>query len=215
MSSTQLLVPGATGYVWFCIIKPPQFVKLAGPLSISALVRKQEQADPLRTKGVNGIIFSYMDNTDVVRRVASENDIVINTASAFHADAAEAIINGLADRQKTTGQKSASGTSSIGDCPITGRYTEAHVFDDAEHDVYAYLRKRKVAERYQQRTNNLVVLERGEAAGVTTFVPMSPTIYGIGRDFEDSFVPEWELLAKERALKVALGPREATSVLAK
>lgn len=75
-------------------------------LSISALVRKQEQADLLKAKGIHGIVFSSLDDVDVVRRVAGENDIVINTASAFHAAAAEAIIQGLADRQKATGKKS-------------------------------------------------------------------------------------------------------------
>lgn len=172
-------------------------------------MRKQEHVDLLKTKGINGILFSGLDDTEVVRRVASENDIVINTASAFHTASAEAIINGLADRQKAAGKKpilihvssgtlslvlspfsqranvssQTSGTSSIGDRPITKRYTETHVFDDAKDDIYAYLRKREDLEQYAQRTTDLVVLEKGDAAGITTYILMSPTIYGIGSGF--------------------------------
>lgn len=46
--------------------------------------------------------------------------------------------------------------------------------------MYAYLRKREDIEPYQQRTTDLVVLEQGEAAGITTYILMSPTSYGIG-----------------------------------
>ncbi|KAJ6786437.1 hypothetical protein PWT90_09983 [Aphanocladium album] len=189
MSSTKLLLTGATGYVGGSVLTSllnSSNSQIKG-LSISALVRKQEQADLLKAKGVNGIVFSGLDDTEIVRRVASENDIVINTASAFHAVAAGAIIDGLADRQKATGKKSVlihtSGTSSIGDRPITGRYTETHVFDDSNDDIYAYLRKREDIEPYQQRTTDLVVLEHGEAKGITTYILMSPTIYGIGSGF--------------------------------
>jgi hypothetical protein len=73
--------------------------------SISALVRKQDQADLLKQKGVNAILFSGLDDTKVVRDVASKHDIVINCASAFQSGAAEALIQGLADRKKETGKK--------------------------------------------------------------------------------------------------------------
>lgn len=57
------------------------------------------------------------------------------------------------------------------------------MFDDSNDDIYAYLRKREDIEPYQQRTTDLVVLEQGEAAGITTYILMSPTIYGIGSGF--------------------------------
>ncbi|OAA67630.1 NAD dependent epimerase/dehydratase family protein [Cordyceps fumosorosea ARSEF 2679] len=139
MSTTTLLITGATGYIGGSILS--NLFESSNPhvkaLRISTLVRKQEQADLLKAKGFNGIVFSGLDDTA----------------------AASAIIRGLADRQKATGNKSVlthtSGTSSIGDRPITRRYTETRVFDD----VQAYLRARE--------------------------------------DFEDSFVLEWNYLAKE------------------
>ena len=73
--------------------------------SISALVRKQEQADKLQQNGVQPILFSGLDDTELLTKVASEHDIVINTASAFHNRAAAAIIEGLARRKKDTGKE--------------------------------------------------------------------------------------------------------------
>lgn len=72
-----------------------------------------------------------------------------------------------------------SGTSSLGDRPITGTYTETRVFSD-EEDIYEYQRRREDGEKYQQRTTDLVVFEKGEAAKIKTYILMSPTIYGIG-----------------------------------
>lgn len=53
---------------------------------------------------MNAILFGGLDDTDAVRKVAAEHDVVINTADARHSKAADAIINGLADRQKSTGK---------------------------------------------------------------------------------------------------------------
>ncbi|EED13540.1 NAD dependent epimerase/dehydratase family protein [Talaromyces stipitatus ATCC 10500] len=185
MAVTKVLITGATGYIGGSVlatlltsINP----KIRG-ISISALVRKQEQAAILKENGVNGIIFSGLDDTDFVRKVASDHDFVINTANAFHFRAAEAIILGLADRKKQTGKDvyliHTSGTSSLGDFPITGSYTETRVLSDKD-DIYTYLRHREDLEPYQQRTTDLVVFEKGEAASIKTYILMSPTIYGLG-----------------------------------
>lgn len=152
-------------------------------LKISALVRKQEHAEILEEKGVNSIVFDSLDNIEVVRKVASEHDIVINTANSFHHQSAEAIILGLADRRKQTGRLThlihTSGTSALGDHPITGSHKESRVFSD-EEDIYTYQRKREDNAPYPLRTTDLVVYEKGDAAGVKTYILMSPTIYGIG-----------------------------------
>jgi hypothetical protein len=72
-------------------------------LKISVLVRNPEQISVLEQKGLNVILFSGLDDTDAIKKAASEHDIVINSASAFHYQSAEAIINGLAERRKVTG----------------------------------------------------------------------------------------------------------------
>jgi nucleoside-diphosphate-sugar epimerase len=47
-------------------------------------------------------------------------------------------------------------------------------------DIYAYERNREDSEPYLQRTTDLIVFEKGQEAGVRTYLLMSPTIYGPG-----------------------------------
>lgn len=74
-------------------------------LQISALVRRQDQADKLSQLGVAPILFKDLDDFEAIRRAASEHDVVINTASGFHVGAAKALVEGLGDRKKKTGKE--------------------------------------------------------------------------------------------------------------
>ncbi|KAH7160358.1 NAD dependent epimerase/dehydratase family protein [Dactylonectria estremocensis] len=188
MPATKILITGATGYIGGSVLTTllqSADSSIKGS-QLSALVRKQEQADILTAKGVNAIVFDGLDDTAAVRDAASKHDVVINTASAFHPAAAEALILGLADRKKETGREThlihTAGTSSLGDLPVSGGFTETRVFSDKE-DIYAYIRHREDLEPYRQRTTDLVVFEKGEVANVKTYMLMSPTIYGLGSGF--------------------------------
>ncbi|PWI72419.1 NAD dependent epimerase/dehydratase family protein [Purpureocillium lilacinum] len=218
MGSTKLLITGATGYIGGSVLST--LLASSNPqikdLSISALVRKPEHAELLKKKGVNGIVFPGLDDFEAVRKAASQHDIVINSALAFHPKAAEAIIEGLAERQKETGKPAylihTSGTSSLGDRPITGTYTETHVFSDEADDIYAYERRREDLEKYPQRTTDLVVLEKGEAAGVKTYILMSPTIYGIGSGLFNRTSIQIDAImraAKRQGFTSVMGPGKA------
>ncbi|VUC27032.1 unnamed protein product [Clonostachys rosea] len=185
MSAPKVLLTGATGYIGGSVLttllaSENPSIKAA---HITALVRKQEQADLLKEKGINSTLFSGLDDVASVRDVASQYDVILHTASSFDTQAAEALIAGLQDHKKQTGKQTAlihtSGTSSLGDQPIRGTFTEKRVFSDKE-DIYAYERYREDLEAYPQRTTDLVVFEKGEAAGVKTYIVTAPTIYGIG-----------------------------------
>ena len=140
MAPQRLLLTGATGYMY---VQEQQFWlsdKISGgtildtilksnnvavnSLKISALVRGENAAEKIKTFGVEPILFKSLDETDLLRQHASENDVVINTASSWHTAAAEALILGLGDRKKKTGEEvyyiHTSGTSNFGDRPITG-----------------------------------------------------------------------------------------------
>lgn len=73
-------------------------------LKISVLVRKPEHVTVFEQKGLNVILFAGLDDTDAIKKAASEHDVVINAANSYHCESAKAIIDGLAERQKVTGK---------------------------------------------------------------------------------------------------------------
>lgn len=75
-----------------------------------------------------------------------------------------------------------SGTSNLGDQPITGKYHEDHVFSDKE-DIYAYEKMRNEKQPYAQRQTDLTVIQTGLETGVKTYIIMSPLIFCIGTGY--------------------------------
>ena len=73
-------------------------------LSITALVRKQEQADVLKNKGIDTIVFKGLDDLQFLKKVASEHGYVLRTVTGSHDGSAVALIEGLAERKKQTGK---------------------------------------------------------------------------------------------------------------
>jgi hypothetical protein len=73
-----------------------------------------------------------------------------------------------------------SGTSSISDRPVSKKFIETRVFDDATDDIYEYMIERQNLEVYQQRTTDLVVGETAKHVGVRVYTIMAPPIYGSG-----------------------------------
>ncbi|KAI9847757.1 MAG: hypothetical protein M1838_000780 [Thelocarpon superellum] len=131
--------------------------------TISTLVRGKGRADVLASRGVTPVLFNSLDETDVIEQVATQYDVIINTASGFHDASARAMT---------------SGTSNLADQPVTGKYHETRIFYDRD-DIYSYKKSREALQPYAQRTTNVVVIEEGSRASVKTYVLMSPTIYGL------------------------------------
>ncbi|KAH8422245.1 uncharacterized protein LDX57_000003 [Aspergillus melleus] len=184
MTSTKLLLTGATGYIGGTVLTQllnstiPQIQSLA----ISVLIRKKEQADIYQSKGVTPVIFNGLEATEDIRRIASEHDIVIHAADSTSPAAAEALILGLADTQDSSKPKyflHISGTSSLGDRPVTKQILESRVFSDKD-DIYSYLKGREAIESYAQRATDIKTVEAGEQAGVNTLIVKAPLIYGRG-----------------------------------
>jgi nucleoside-diphosphate-sugar epimerase len=177
--------------------------------TISALVRRQDQAEILRANGVSPIIFEGLDDLVTLEEVSSDFDVVINCANGFHSTSAVALIKGLAKRKAKSGKEvhfihvsiansfvqlsrshantsdkphhvvQTSGTSNLGDYRISGAYTETRIFTDRDH-IYAYEKYREDMVTYPQRTTELAVIDTGLATSVRTYIIMSPTIYGPG-----------------------------------
>lgn len=152
------------------------------------LVRKPEQAELYSSKGVTPIIFSGLEDVEHLRRVASEHDIVLHAADSTSPAASEALIQGLADNQTSSKATKyfihTSGTSSLGDQPVSQQLIENREFSDKNDDVYSYMKQREAVKSYAQRATDIKTVEVGEkASGVNTIIVKAPIIYGRGTGF--------------------------------
>ncbi|KAL6862247.1 hypothetical protein J3F83DRAFT_745546 [Trichoderma novae-zelandiae] len=190
MAPNKVLVTGASGYIGGSILT--RLLQSTHPdiknLAYTVLVRKPEHAEYFKSQGMTPVLFDSLDQVDLLKKEASEHDIVINAASAFRSLGARALIEGLAERKKVTGGPvwfiHTSGTSSLGNRPVSKIYTEEDApfeFNDKTQDIYAYELKREEHEKYPQRTCDVTVVQAGEELDVPTYILMSPTIYGTGR----------------------------------
>ena len=108
---------------------------------------------------------------------------MIQAASGFHTLSARALVLGLAQRKRKTGKDvhyiHTTGTSNVGDRPITKKYIEnAYPLSD-KTDIFTYIKQRDEQVPYAQRTTDIVSIELGLEYGVKTYHIMSPSIYGI------------------------------------
>jgi nucleoside-diphosphate-sugar epimerase len=126
-------------------------------------------------------LFKGLDELDVIKKAASEHDVVINAASAARDKVALVIIEGLAERKQRTGRAvhyiHTSGTSILGDQPVSGKNVDLRVYSDATDDIYEYEKGRGP---YGQRITDIVVVEAGEKLDIPTYIVVPPTIYGEG-----------------------------------
>ncbi|KAJ5128618.1 hypothetical protein N7448_002334 [Penicillium atrosanguineum] len=76
-------------------------------------------------------------------------------------------------------KKQTSGTSSIGDHPISKTYIETRELLDTD-GVYEYQKVRESKEAYKQRTTDLAVFNTGIELDIKTTIIMAPTIFGLG-----------------------------------
>ncbi|CAI7629913.1 hypothetical protein N7533_004103 [Penicillium manginii] len=181
-SKIQVLVVGATGYIGGSILSEILRSSQASQLSISALIRRPEQAAKLEALGVKPLRFEGLDDLEACKNVASKNDVVINAASASHDSSAKALIEGLALRKKDTGKDAylihTSGTSILGDHPYTGIDQNGKIWSDEKDDIYAM--EKGHPEVYGQRVTDVAVVETGKSLGIKTYIVVPPTIYGKG-----------------------------------
>ncbi|KAF7535574.1 hypothetical protein G7Z17_g13180 [Cylindrodendrum hubeiense] len=184
MAQLKVLLTGATGYVGGSVLSTllASSNPLIQQLSITALVRKQQQADALLVKGVNAVVFRDLDDAEHLTSVASAHDVVIHAASGFHLGSATALIAGLGARRVETGASvhyiHTSGTWNLADSsPSQG--TSPKEFSD-KSDAYAHLKQLEAQTPFSQRTTLLEVVSASEREGVSAYILMPPDVYGCG-----------------------------------
>lgn len=200
-STAKILLLGATGYVGGTVLHYlTRSPALARCLPISVLVRGADRADKLKSAygdQISTIPLTTLDDLDLITRLASEHDIVINAGTGYHPASAEALVNGLAKRKAaTTGTNGdeggttvppwiihTSGNSNMSDNPLAGdRFPEDFWLDDSDPlRTYELERDKEARQPYLQRTAELAVLDAGSRLGVGATVLQSPAIFGAGR----------------------------------
>ncbi|KAL8703902.1 MAG: hypothetical protein Q9201_002914 [Fulgogasparrea decipioides] len=186
MAPSKILVTGASGYIGGSVLSQlvgSKYERIA-QCEISGLVRGEGKAKVLEQNGIKPQLHDSLDNTEELKEIARNYDIIVGCALGYHEPSAKAFVEGLGLRKRETGEETyfihTSGTSNLGDQPVTGAYREDRVFSDMDDDIYAYEKKRNERQPYAQRTTELSTIETGISYAMKTYIIMSPTIYGLG-----------------------------------
>ncbi|CAG8950364.1 hypothetical protein HYFRA_00006857 [Hymenoscyphus fraxineus] len=182
--TTRILILGATGYIGGSILTELIAQNTDGKkYTLSALVRKPEQASILQKLGVNASVFRDLADIESIRKAAGENDLIIAAADARHAESAKACITGLADRSRSTGQKTSyihtAGTSMVADWPVLGERIDTSIHSDVDEDIFQS-EKDNPEPWSDVRKVNQVVVKLGEDFGVNIYIVAPPMIFGFG-----------------------------------
>ncbi|KAI9307965.1 hypothetical protein BJ944DRAFT_261110 [Cunninghamella echinulata] len=97
----SIYISGATGYIGGAVVgkllKDKQF-------TITALVRSEEKAIPLRKQGINAVIGSLQDS-QIIEEQVFKHDITITSANCDSLDEAQAVVKGLERKYNETGKR--------------------------------------------------------------------------------------------------------------
>ncbi|KAH6954022.1 NAD dependent epimerase/dehydratase [Ilyonectria sp. MPI-CAGE-AT-0026] len=189
MASTKVLLTGATGFIGGSVLN--QILSSGNPkikeLSVTAIVRKEEQVDLLTEHAINARLFNSLDDSKQLREIASEFDIVLHCATGLHTSSAEALILGLGDSQKKTGRQTyyihTTGTSNLAYSSLSRPDAQIRNWSDADGDVFEGELRRHAEQKYDQRVTDVVVVNTAEKTGVNAYLMMPPTVYGRGLGF--------------------------------
>ncbi|KAK4938465.1 hypothetical protein LTR10_021094 [Elasticomyces elasticus] len=121
------------------------------------------------TAHVDRIVHGSFSDTELVRSLSKEHDIVINAASSFDADLINLIISGMEDRPSTSSKGTLihlSGTGNFIDYGTTGNFNpESKVWNDANEEDIKLINK----DMFNGPTD-VPVLEAGQRGKITTYI---------------------------------------------
>ncbi|KAJ4328316.1 hypothetical protein N0V84_001187 [Fusarium piperis] len=200
MTQRKILVTGATGYVGGSVLttllrSDSAFVH---PSAVTALVRKKGQAEILASQGIKTSIFRDLDDSEHLKRVATEHDVVIHAASGFHLGSALALIEGLSQRKIQKGDKvhyvHTSGTWNLAGPELT---SETRLTEFKEDHLLDYLERLEEESPFSQRTTLLGVIAAAERHDVEAHILLPPDIYGQGTGLFNKHTPQLFSLVKK------------------
>jgi len=170
---TRVFITGATGYIGGAILK---LLLEQSDLTISALVRGEENAQKLKALNVEPIVGS-LDDTQKILDASAAADVVINTANVDHEASAKAIIEGLRKRGVQNGKKPilihTSGTAVLNAGPLGDRNDELKTETDLGNP------NGSIALDAPHRNVDNLVLNASKAGDVDIVIICPPLIYGV------------------------------------
>jgi nucleoside-diphosphate-sugar epimerase len=189
----KIFCTGASGYIGGSVAAH----LAASGHQVTGLVRSQDKADAVRTRGIEPVMGT-LDDAAVLSQAAKAADIVVNAASADHKGAVAALLDALAGSGKSFIHT--SGSSIIG-TRTRGERSDA-VFDEDTPFTPSPARAARVA------LNELILSYRDKGCRPVIICPS--LIYGIGHGAgRDSVqVPLLIKLAKKRGNAAHAGPGE-------
>ncbi|KAK7033286.1 hypothetical protein R3P38DRAFT_2921832 [Favolaschia claudopus] len=177
----HVLLTGATGFVGGTTLAA--FLERedykAGRVKITCLVRGEERAKLIKERlGVDVVVCDLAD-ADVVRKAASEVDVILHTANADHPASGRAMLEGAKQRFDKTGKQTifihSSGTGALTD-DAKGKFADPKIYQDRDcADI------RAVPTTYVHRETDDLIMKASVEGYVRGYVVMPPLIYGRGR----------------------------------
>jgi nucleoside-diphosphate-sugar epimerase len=182
-SKPLIFITGGTGLIGGTFLHLMLQRDYLRDFTISALVRRPEDAEKMRELGVTPILGTLDDN-DVLTREAARASVVFNTADCDHQESVKSIIRGLSQRSTQAGARpilihtSGAGvlsTNSIGaGAPLEGDPTAAE-WDEA--DVAAHT---AIPRHAPHRLVDIEVFEAARSGLLKTYLVVPPTVFGRG-----------------------------------
>ncbi|KAH9207067.1 hypothetical protein DL95DRAFT_468991 [Leptodontidium sp. 2 PMI_412] len=164
----NILITGAAGYmVYSCQSHHTKgwFIERS---NISAAVPSEEQLKALAKLGVNMIKLDLTDEA---------TDLVIHTASSMDTRQLSALISGLGQRRKITGEETYFIYTSV----TTMFAAEGGwPFGEIKDTDPVYEKEKEIEKGNPVRDTNIFIVEHAKARGVTSFIVPVPFVYGIG-----------------------------------
>lgn len=178
----NLFITGAGGYIGGSVAA----ALLASGHQVRGLTRSPHSAGQLAARGITPVLGA-LDDAELLAREARQSDGVINTASADHPGAVQALLAGLAGSGKPL--LHTSGSSVIGD-DARGAHRSAQVFDGS---TPLHVNPAKQA----RRDIDLQVLHAA-TLGIRSAVICPSLIYGVGAGLNPNSVQVPFLAANAR-----------------
>lgn len=183
LSKPVIFVTGGTGYIGGSFLALMLSRNYLRDFTISALVRRDRDAELMRKLGAEPVVGS-LDDRDLLRREAARATVVFNTANCDHQPSARAIVQGLSERAKATGVRpilihtSGAGvlsTNSKGTGVSPESDPTAALWDDADAAAHA-----AIPPYAPHRFVDLEVFAAARSGLVKTYLVVPPTVFGRG-----------------------------------